>query len=76
MKEVDLKDDQLNYHVGEYIGGMIKRGGDGVNEQPRKNGLRYFTILSFIIAKRKLTLISFLYSFDPLPHNNKQLHLN
>ena len=44
IKEAELKDDQMNYHVDEYIDGVIKRGGDGFHEQPRKNGLRYFII--------------------------------
>ena len=42
MKEGELKDDQMNYPVGEYIDQVIKRGGDGFHEHPRKNGLRYF----------------------------------
>ena len=45
VKEVELKDDQMNYNVGEYSDQVNKRGGDGFNEQTRKNGLRYFIIL-------------------------------
>jgi hypothetical protein len=40
MKEVELKEDQMNYDVDDYIDQVIKRGGDGFHEQPRKNGLR------------------------------------
>ena len=67
IKEVELEDPQINFPVAKLIDKVVKRGGDSFNEQPRKNGLRYFTILSVLIAIRKLTLI---------PHNNKQLHLN
>ena len=35
MKEVELKEPQMNYHVGEYIDRMIKRGGDCFHKQPR-----------------------------------------
>jgi hypothetical protein len=40
MKEVELKEDQMNYHEGEYIDQVVKRGEDGFQEHPRKNGLR------------------------------------
>ena len=40
IKEVELKDDQMNYHVDEYIDQVVKRGAGGFHDQPRNNGLR------------------------------------
>ena len=42
MKELNP---QIIYHEGEYIDQVSKRGGDSFDEQPRKNGLRYFRFL-------------------------------
>ena len=44
VEEVELKDQQMNFHVAELIDKVVKRGGNSFNQQSRKNGLRYFII--------------------------------